>query len=425
MTKKATVKPVTGPVALAAFKPEADMQQLITHAIDKNVAVETMEKLLAMRRELKAEWAREQYHQALAAFQSECPIIKKETIVRNKGGSERYRYAALDSIITQVRGLLRTHGFSFRTNAAVEGTCVTATCVATHSQGHSESSSFMVPTDKEAFMNAPQQFASALTFAKRYAFCNAFGIQTGDQDDDATAARSQPEEAAVEGRAPEGARHRRTRDYENEQDTGPKATGDLLELSTWLKDNSIPEGFVLAMLKEKKLVPPNLAKLGNAPPGVIRRTLDSRDRLAKAFAASSAAPGGDEPPATPAPAKEPERSPFDSEMPPGSRARTTFNGDDGGGMETRQPAQRDTGVAELLAEAGVEDWRQVVIHWGKQKGIALGKVQAKSLVWWITEWHPKPYKGNWSKEDLVLDAALCLAHAEMANAEAATKRGAR
>ena len=48
-------------------------------------------------------------------------------------------------------------------------------------------STFKVPIDKEGYMNAPQKFASALTFAKRYAFCNAFGILTGDEDDDSNA----------------------------------------------------------------------------------------------------------------------------------------------------------------------------------------------------------------------------------------------
>jgi hypothetical protein len=50
--------------------------------------------------------------------------------------------------------------------------------------GHSQESDFTVPIDEKAFMNAPQKVASALTFAKRYAFCNAFGILTGDEDND-------------------------------------------------------------------------------------------------------------------------------------------------------------------------------------------------------------------------------------------------
>jgi hypothetical protein len=39
-------------------------------------------------------------------------------------------------------------------------------------------------------MTTPQKFASALTFAKRYAFCNVLGILTGDKDDDANTAGS-------------------------------------------------------------------------------------------------------------------------------------------------------------------------------------------------------------------------------------------
>ena len=38
---------------------------------------------------------------------------------------------------------------------------------------------------KTAMMNAPQQTAATMTYAKRYAFCNAFGIMTGDEDTDA------------------------------------------------------------------------------------------------------------------------------------------------------------------------------------------------------------------------------------------------
>ena len=54
-----------------------DAEMLIAKAIDKNVPVETMERLLAMRRELKAEWAKAEFDKAMSVFQSDCPIIKK------------------------------------------------------------------------------------------------------------------------------------------------------------------------------------------------------------------------------------------------------------------------------------------------------------------------------------------------------------
>jgi ERF superfamily. len=425
MTQKKKAVKADADESRAIFKPDSSMEQLISQAIDKNVAVDTMEKLLAMRRELKAEWAREQYFEALSDFQSRCPVIEKETIVRNKGGSERYRYADLPSIITQTKDLLRELGFSYRTDAKVEGQTVTGTCIATHKHGHSEQSSFMVPVDKEAFMNEPQKFASALTFTKRYAFCNVFGIQTGDADDDARAARGENEEAAVEGRAPEGEKHRPFRPYEEQKPTAGKSMTDLLELSQWLVEQKIPETFVVELLKEKKLAPPALSKLSDAPQGVIRRTLASRERLKIAYEASKASKGnGDLTAVAKKTMPKQERGPFDDA--PGSP--TTFepkivkaeDEDQSRGMDVRKPVQTDIAPLDALAQEGIDDWREVKIHFGKQSGKALGKVGAKSLVWWITEWKPKghPKTGKLSEEDVLLDAALCLAHAEMAAAEA-------
>ena len=160
-------------------------EALIAQAIDKGVDVGTMERLLAMRRELKGEFAKEQFNKAMADFQSECPIIKKTKRVMNKDGKTvRYSYAPIDSILTQVRTFLKAHNFSYTIDTKTEGDKVQAICTVTHADGHSQTSSFDIPIDKNAFMNNQQQFASALTFGKRYAFCNAFGILTGDEDDD-------------------------------------------------------------------------------------------------------------------------------------------------------------------------------------------------------------------------------------------------
>lgn len=185
--------------------PPASAEALISEAIQKGVSVETMERLMAMRRELRAESAKAAFDQAMSNFQSECPIIEKRKTVLNKSGeSVRYKYAPLDTIIAQVRPLLKAHGFGYRIVADVQGKGkdgeVLATCVVTHALGHSESSSFKVPIDMESYMNLPQKFASALTFAKRYAFTSAFGIMTSDEDDDGTKAGMSPEEEGQRAR---------------------------------------------------------------------------------------------------------------------------------------------------------------------------------------------------------------------------------
>jgi hypothetical protein len=179
-----------------------NIEGLLSKAVDAKAAVEVLERLAVMRREMKAEAAKEGYDRAMADFQAECPVIKKEEAVMNKDRTkgERYRYAPLDAIVTQTKGLLRKHGFSYTLTAEVEDKWVTAVVRVKHTLGHMEESKFKVPIDPESYMNAPQRFASALTFAKRYAFCNSFGILTGDGDDDARL--TDPEHAAGQGQKP-------------------------------------------------------------------------------------------------------------------------------------------------------------------------------------------------------------------------------
>lgn len=211
--------------------PPASAEALIAQAIDKGVSVDTMERLMAMRRELRAESAKEAFDRAMSEFQSECPMIEKRKAVLNKNGeSVRYKYAPLDTIIAQVRPLLKAHGFGYRIVADVQGKGkdgeVMATCVVTHALGHSESSSFKVPIDMESYMNLPQKFASALTFAKRYAFTSAFGIMTSDEDDDGTKAGMSPEEDSQRARWAKPS-------SSSSSTTAPKAKSNPLKAKLW------------------------------------------------------------------------------------------------------------------------------------------------------------------------------------------------
>ncbi len=171
---------------LAIIEPESNsVEMLIARAIDKGTPVETMEKILAMAREVRAEMAKKKFNEAMAFFQSKCPIIEKKKKVMNKDGrTVRYSYAPLETIVEQVKDILMEGGFSYTIDTIVENDWVTAICKVTHKLGHQDTSQFKIPIDKDSFMNQSQKFASALTFVKRYAFCNAFGILTGDEDDD-------------------------------------------------------------------------------------------------------------------------------------------------------------------------------------------------------------------------------------------------
>lgn len=175
------------PTAVVVHEQEEKMsvEKMISLAITEKVPVETMERILAMRRELKAEWAKAEYDKAMAAFQAECPIIEKTKEVKTNSGDRAYKYAPIESIVKQVAPILQKHGFSYSTSMELKETGVRVIVKVTHAAGHSTESPMEVPFGtKTQIMSQTQVAAAAQTFAKRYAFCNAFGILTGDEDND-------------------------------------------------------------------------------------------------------------------------------------------------------------------------------------------------------------------------------------------------
>jgi hypothetical protein len=172
----------TGVAAVATVDPQA----LLAQAIDKNLPIESMERLLAMRDKMKAEWAREHFFTALSGFQHECPVVEKTHEVPNKDKKTiRYRYAPLEDVVAAVQPFLEKWGFSWTVKPSQKDGMVKASCYAHHKDGHEELTEFEVPLDADAYMSNPQKAAAALTFARRYAFINAFGIVTKGEDNDA------------------------------------------------------------------------------------------------------------------------------------------------------------------------------------------------------------------------------------------------
>ncbi len=168
---------------------------LISQAIDKNVPVEALEKLLAMRREWRLEVAEEEFNIAMTGFQSECPIIKKTKKVYGKSGY-LYSYAPIESIVNQVRPILTKYNLSYSIQSITEEKYVEAACVIYHIRGHSRSTPFRVPIDMNemtAAMTKEKYITGRLMYCARYAFRNAFGITTGDIDSEEEVIERNPE----------------------------------------------------------------------------------------------------------------------------------------------------------------------------------------------------------------------------------------
>ena len=168
---------------IAYEKQSTSVDSIISQAIEKGVEPEIMERFLAMRKELKKEWAKEQFDLAMANAQSRFPEIKKTKEVKDNNGKLLYKYASIDEIVRQVKGILSENGLSYFIKTEVGENKVKSICIVKHIAGHSESSDMEVPLGtKTGIMSDSQVTAAAATFSKGYAFMNAFGIMTGDED---------------------------------------------------------------------------------------------------------------------------------------------------------------------------------------------------------------------------------------------------
>lgn len=130
---------------------------------------------------------------AIAAFQSEAPII-------HKGSSGYgYSYASLPDVIEKITPLLTKHNIGF--TQLGDGDKVKTIIFHTESGEHLESV-FNIPSDvKLSSMNPFQVLGSAITYIRRYALASALGLVT-DVDNDANGNTDKGNKSLDKGNAP-------------------------------------------------------------------------------------------------------------------------------------------------------------------------------------------------------------------------------
>lgn len=167
------------------------VEGFISQAIQQQLPVETIERFLAMRKELKADQAREAYVRAMAKLQGELPTIKK--LKANDGTGSKY--APLEDIISQTRKVISENNFSYNWDTKTTATSIEVVCKATHADGHVETSTMVSDVAEGTKVNtAPQKAAITITYLKRYTLCNLFGIVVADEDMDARNEKSNPKQ---------------------------------------------------------------------------------------------------------------------------------------------------------------------------------------------------------------------------------------
>lgn len=170
-----------------AVTQSANPTTLIERAIEKGLDVDKMTKLFDLQERWEKKEAKKAFDLAMAKLQSELTVIEKNKEGgKTNSGQVAYYYAPLEFIVEKTKDVIGRNGFSYNFKTENAADRVKVVCIVKHEGGHSEESTMETGlSTKTSVMSAPQQTAATVTFNKRYAFMNAFGITVGGEDNDA------------------------------------------------------------------------------------------------------------------------------------------------------------------------------------------------------------------------------------------------
>jgi hypothetical protein len=185
------MSPDTPPQAtLALVVPEtASPLSLIAKLIDSGKltaeSVGVVERLVALQEHMAEKSAEREFAVAFSALQGELKTFRATREVPTKAGGVKFAYLPYEEIMASVDPLAKRYGFSISFSTDFQDGRIVQTCTLQHIAGHHR--------DYKAFARAgsgpygateTQADGAAMTYAKRYALCNALNIVV-ERDTDA------------------------------------------------------------------------------------------------------------------------------------------------------------------------------------------------------------------------------------------------
>lgn len=172
--------------AVAPVNETAAVMSMIERvAMNPDVDIDRLERLLDMQERIVARNAKGAYLKALSDMQPELPIVTENGEIKHKAdGPVISTYALWEDINEAIRPILSKHGFSltFRVNRP-EG-MIDVTGVLGHRDGHSEETTLTLPCDSSGAKNAVQAIGSSISYGKRYTANMLLNITSRGEDDD-------------------------------------------------------------------------------------------------------------------------------------------------------------------------------------------------------------------------------------------------
>lgn len=167
----------------------AIIQVIERAAMNPNVDIDKMERLLQMQERIIERNARAAFTGALADMQPKLPVINErgriEVPAKDGKAGHSTPYAKWEDINEAIRPLLAEHGFalSFRVGMAADGK-IEVTGVLSHREGHQVETTITLMHDSSGSKNAVQAVGSSTSYGKRYTAMALLNITTRGEDDD-------------------------------------------------------------------------------------------------------------------------------------------------------------------------------------------------------------------------------------------------
>lgn len=163
-----------------ASEPSEDQSLLTTIsriAADPNADIEKLTKVMDLYERVKSGRAKAAFDTAIAEAKAEIPPI-----TRNAKGHNDKKYADFAAIARVVDPVLARHGLSYRFRTE-QTDRINVTCILSHKEGHSETTTLAGTPDTSGSKNAIQAIGSTLTYLQRYSLVQSLGLAAADDDD--------------------------------------------------------------------------------------------------------------------------------------------------------------------------------------------------------------------------------------------------
>jgi hypothetical protein len=148
-------------------------------------SVAVAKELVALKEHMEDRQAEKDFATSFAAMQSELGAFQATKPVPDRNGNTRYMYLPYEEIMGRIQPILSRYGFSVSFSTEFRDSRIVQTCTLQHQSGyHRDFTAFVRIGGGPPGCTESQADGAAMTYAKRYALCNALNI-TVEHDTDA------------------------------------------------------------------------------------------------------------------------------------------------------------------------------------------------------------------------------------------------